>query len=115
MDDFADYPYEQFGGRDNYIRLFDENGIFVCPDVDQLPEYYRRLLGDGKIKAVFQCALFDGSHFRGFIGFDDCRILRLWNPEQIESVGTIAKILSACLRQRTYNKANDKMKKGETV
>ena len=115
MDDFADYPYEQFGGRDNYIRLFDENGIFVCPDVDQLPEYYRRLLGDGKIKAVFQCALLDGSHFRGFIGFDDCRILRLWNPEQIESVGTIAKILSACLTQRTYNKANDKMKKGETV
>ena len=98
--DFVNYSYERFGGRENYLKLFDEDGIFVCPDAAKLPEYYRKLLSDGRIKSVFQCAMFEGSRFIGFIGFDDCRIIRFWNPDQIKIFSTIAKIISVYLSKK---------------
>ena len=98
--EFADYKYDMFGGRENYMKLFDEDGFFICPDVGQLPQYYKTLLTDGHIKSTLQCAIFDGSRFRGFIGFDDCRIIRFWNPDQILFFGTIAKIISIFLSKK---------------
>ncbi len=102
---FSDYSYDRFGGREHYMALFNDEGSFICPDIQMLPEYYHTLLAGGDIKSVFQCAIYDQGVFSGFIGFDDCRHTRFWTPQQIEAFSTAGKLLSVCvLRMRMKDK-----------
>ena len=111
--DFVNYKYNRFGGRESYMSFFNDDGIFVCPDVSQLPEYYRTLLSDVKIKSLLQCALYDGSRCFGFIGVDDCRIIRFWTQDQIQAFTAITKIISVYLSKKRLCDELAKVDKGE--
>ena len=87
------------------MALFNDEGSFICPDIQMLPQYYHTLLDEGNIKSVFQCAIYDQGVFSGFIGFDDCRHTRFWTPQQIEAFSMAGKLLSVCvLRMRMKDK-----------
>lgn len=111
---FINYSYDDFGGREHYIEMFNDNGSLVCPDVNLLPEYYRKLLASANIRSMFQCAIYDGGDFKGFMGVDDCVHTRFWTPEQIEIFSMAGKLLSVyILKMRMKEKLSVLEKEGD--
>ena len=99
-------PNEQFHERCR--ETFDENGIFYCPDIQQLPKDERELLEARGIKSILQCAIRDGGEFKGFVGFDECVIRRMWTKDQIYALTLISKLLSIfLLKKRAQDSAEE--------
>lgn len=96
--------YERLGKT--YKESFDESGIFYCPDITSLPKTQREYLESMGVKSLLQCAIRDDGGFRGFVGFDDCVIRRVWMREQIDALIFTAKLLSTfLLKKRAQDKA----------
>ena len=88
-----------------YEQLFDENGIFYCPDVRILPRKVYDILAPQGIKSMLQCAIRDNGVFRGYIGFDECISQRLWTREQIDLLTYFSETLSVfLLKMRSQEK-----------
>lgn len=96
-------------GDYNYLDLFDENDMIICPDIQCLTTAQQQLLGGQDIKAILQCGLYEKGEFFGFIGFDDCyEVYPDWikDPNIKRSLNYIAKLISVCLRkERNLEKA----------
>ena len=90
--------YRDLGG--DYRDHFQEGGIFYCPDVKKLPAELQKILEPQGILAMLQCAIQDGGAFKGYVGFDDCVIHRLWTQEQISALIFVAKLLSTFLLKK---------------
>lgn len=96
--------YDDLGG--NYRENFNENGIFYCQDIASLPKEQYHLLSSQGIRSLLQCEVRDGGRFAGFVGFDDCTILRLWTQNQIDALTFIAELLSTfLLKKRAQDRA----------
>ena len=80
-----------------YVDMYNEQGIFYCPDIDELPENIYDIVAPQGIKSLLHCAIRDGGVFRGYIGFDECVELRYWTKEQIETLTYFAEMLSTFL------------------
>ncbi len=48
---------------------------------------------------MLQCAILDGDTFRGFVGFDDCCVYRMWTKEQIDALTFIGRMLAVFLQK----------------
>lgn len=91
---------------DGYVDMYNEEGIFYCPDIDELPENIYNIVAPQGIKSLLHCAIRDGGVFRGYIGFDECVELRYWTKEQIQTLTYFAEMLSMfLLKQRKQEKA----------
>ncbi|MBS7007735.1 diguanylate cyclase domain-containing protein [Anaerostipes sp.] len=98
--------YDRLSGR--YRDNFNEYGIFYCPDITQLPRDQREALASQGIKSTLQCVIKDGGLFKGFVGFDECVIRRMWTKEQINTLTLIAKLLSIfLLKKRAQDRAEE--------
>ena len=81
----------------DYQRNFDENGIFSCRDIRDLPDRnYRDLAAQG-IVSMLQCAIRDDGRMIGFVGFDECRVNRLWTEGQARALSLVASLLGSQL------------------
>ncbi len=81
----------------HYDRNFNENGVFYCKDVRDLSPAVHQLLTAQGIQSILQCAIMDGSRFRGFIGFDDCREKRYWVRPEVNALKLVSEIVSVFL------------------
>lgn len=54
-----------------YADNFNEQGIFYCSDISELPASVYEILKAQNIKSLLQCAIRDKNQFRGYIGFDE--------------------------------------------
>ena len=89
-----------------YVDMYNEQGIFYCPDIDELPENIYNIVAPQGIKSLLHCAIRDGGAFRGYIGFDECVELRYWTKEQIQTLTYFSEMLSMfLLKQRKQEKA----------
>lgn len=85
--------------------LFNEQGIFYCTDIGKLEERYRKILEPQNIRSMLQCSIRDGGVFRGYVGFDECHVNRLWTQPQIDMLQSLAEILSMfLLKKRTQDR-----------
>lgn len=90
----------------DYKALFNEDSIFYCPDVTQLEKVQREFFAKQGVKSMLQCAIRDTGVFKGFVGFDDCVVRRLWTQEQISALTFISKLLSVyLLKKRAQDRA----------
>lgn len=81
----------------DYLKNFDEHGIFYCHDIESLhPDVYAVLEPQG-IRSMLQCAMLDEGEFVGYVGFDECRENRAWNERQIAAFKLTADVLSTFL------------------
>ena len=88
-----------------YMDMFDERGIFYCPDVGELPQNIYDIVAPQGIKSLLHCAIRDGGTFRGYIGFDECVEYRYWTKEQIQTLTWFAEMLAVfLLKQRKHEK-----------
>ena len=95
---------EDLGGI--YPSIFNDNGIFYCPDITKLPKEQYRILESRGMKSILQCAIRDNGKFKGYVGFDECRLNRYWTQEQIDALIFISEVLSTfLLRERIQSNA----------
>lgn len=86
---------DDLGG--SYLDNFNENDIFYCRSIDDLPKEQYAILAPQGIRSLLQCAIRDNGQFKGYVGFDECRKNRLWTKEQINTLTFIAGIVSIFL------------------
>lgn len=100
---YISYERDIPGYEDN----FDEQGIFYCPDVAELPQRAYDIVAEQGIQSMLQCAIRDNGVFRGYIGFDECKEQRFWTREQIDTLTYFSEMLSMfLLKQREHQKAS---------
>lgn len=85
---------------DHYEDQFNENGIFYCKDIEELPAITKQILEKQNIKSLLQCAIEDNGKFKGFVGFDECVKKRFWTQEEVNTLKFISEILSTFLMKR---------------
>lgn len=100
------FPYEEVKG---YQDLFQENSIFYCRDIHSLTPEQTMLFESQNVRSTLQCAFYDEDTFRGFIGFDECTGLRMWNKEEIGTLSLIAQILTTFLLKKREADRNRQM------
>ena len=84
----------------NLMAAFDENGLFYCPDITQLPADLYDILAMQNIKSILLCAIRDNGIFRGYMGFDDCEINRYWTKEQVNMLTYLAETIFVFLLKK---------------
>ena len=84
----------------NYEANFNEEGIFYCPDVRELPRHVYDIVAPQGIKSMLHCAIRDKGVFRGYIGFDECVAQRFWTKEQIRVLTYLSEMLSVFLLKK---------------
>ena len=84
----------------HYRDNFNEQGIFYCPDIQNLPKQQYEILAPQGIKSMLQCAICDNGVFRGFVGFDECHSNRLWTQQQIDALIFFSEIISTFLLKK---------------
>lgn len=100
------YPLEKVEG---YRELFRDNAIFYCRDIHALTPAQAALFESQGIRSTLQCALHDGKEFRGFVGFDECTGLRMWNQEEIGMLSLVAQLLTTFLLKKRESDRNQKI------
>lgn len=87
-------------------EVYDEHGVFYCTDISSLAPQFRNILEPQGIKSMLQCSIRDNGVFRGYVGFDECHINRLWTQEQINLLEFLSDVLALfLLKQRNQEKA----------
>lgn len=89
-----------------WTDVFDERGVFYCEDITGLDAKYRAILEPQGIKSMLQCAILDNGVFRGYVGFDECRLNRMWTREQIDLLDFLAEVMVLFLLKK---RAQDKV------
>ena len=84
------------------------NGLFIVDDVSKLEEDDRKILEPQGIKAMMILPLLEGKNIIGFIGCDDCSGIRTWEPEEIQLLQIIARvIMRVLLHKRAETSAHE--------
>jgi PAS domain S-box-containing protein len=81
-------PYEQV--VPSLVPLLKREGSIASQDLSDLPVDYRTLLEKLGVCAILILPIFVERRLYGFVGFNDARRIRLWLPEEISTVRTIA-------------------------
>ena len=76
-----------------YDSNFSDNGIYFVPDVSKLMQPDRGFLEAQQIKSMLQFSIMKDGEFRGFIGFDECRIVRPLYKKEAILLQNVASIL----------------------
>ncbi|MDO4573271.1 MAG: hypothetical protein Q4C13_07870, partial [Clostridia bacterium] len=98
-DQLQNVSYEDdLGGT--YHDLFNEDRIFFCPDIHDLPDGPRNILKPQGIHSMLQCAIVDAGVFHGFVGFDDCTGDMTWTDEQTGTLSLVSMIIGIFLIKR---------------
>lgn len=97
----------------DFANNFEENGICFINDTSQLlPSEHKSRLDSMNIKALLQCGIFEDGIFKGCVSIDDCEKPRYWTQYEVDSLVTIAKIISSyLLKLRASERANQKLYK----
>ena len=99
-----------------YVDMYNEQGIFYCPDINELPENIYNIVAPQGIKSLLHCAIREGGTFRGYIGFDECVQLRYWTKEQIQTLTYFAEMLAVfLLKQRKQEKSQAYAQELQTI
>lgn len=93
----------------DYPELFRDNAIFYCRDIHALTPDQTRLFESQGIRSTLQCALQDGKALRGFVGFDECTGLRMWNKEEIGILTLVAQMLTTFLLKKREADRNEQI------
>lgn len=88
--------YEQdLGGC--YLKNFDEEDLFYCPDISLLAPPQQSLLARQGIFAMLQAAIRENGTFQGYLGFDECTQTLEWSRQQVQELVLTAQIVGTFL------------------
>lgn len=99
----------------NYEKLFGEDSIFYCRDIQTLKTEQKAVFSEQGIHSTLQCAIWDDKKFKGFVGFDECTGQRLWTKEEVSTLSLISQILSIFLNRKEAKSVSKKRQQYLTV
>ena len=88
-------PYLEDGV--DYRDHFGGDGLFYCQNIRKLSEHVQTMLKRQSVLSTLQFAMRENKEFHGFVGFDDCKLRRLWTKEQADVLTFLGKLLSVFL------------------
>lgn len=91
--------YEKDLGFD-YFNVFDENGMYLCADINNMKYCKKELLIETGTTSFLQYALSDDGKYVGFIGFDSNTANYSWTPEIVHTLWLCANFISLFIMQR---------------
>lgn len=80
--------------RDEYIKNFDENGIFFCTNVKEVNEPLRKELIRMKVNTMLQVLIKKDGEVIGTLGVNSSNKKRLWVQKEIDFIYTVSKMLT---------------------
>lgn len=89
-----------FSNAINYEDLFQEKSVFYCRDIHSLHPSLTEFFAQQGICSTLQCAMYYGTVFSGFIGFDECTGARMWTKEEVGSLSMISQMLAIFLQRK---------------
>ena len=92
-------PYGERYAR--WIDVLGEGGVIHGP-VNSLPEDERSIIQEAGIRSTIIVPVHVGGSWWGYIGFDDCRSDRVWQPAEIDAIRVIANTLSAAIERELH-------------
>ncbi len=86
----------------SFFPLLITNGIIQAYDIRELPEDLYAILAPQQIKSILNVPLVVEERVEGFLGFDEVRFYREWQPEEVTIIRSLAESYARALeRQRT--------------
>ena len=80
--------------------LLLENGRIYSEDIQELPSDIRIVLEPQDIKSTIIYPLYVQGKFFGFIGFDECVVIRQWKQSELELLRTVASMIANAYERR---------------
>ena len=83
-----------------WMDQMKNNQVVNCSDIKKIasqPE--REMLSAQGIKAILAVPLFVGKNYYGFMGFDECRHVREWQKQDINTLKTSAQIITRTIER----------------
>ncbi len=100
----------------DYQDNFNEDGVFYCHDVRELPQAAFEVVEPQGIQSMLHCAIQQNGRFMGYIGFDECSGKRLWTKEEIRILTYCSEILSMfLLKYREQEKLRTQTEELKTI
>lgn len=96
-------PYLENGY--DYRECFVEDQLFCCQNTHRLNEQKYILMEERGVLSTLQFAICENGIFHGFVGFDDCRIRRIWTREQMNALTFVGKLMSVFLLKNRAQEA----------
>lgn len=100
---------------EDYSASFDECGVLAISDCREAMEHSfigSDLCGVVGAKSILQCAIYEEGQFCGCISIDDCDEYRNWSRDEIETLNSVANILSSyLLKIRTSQRINERIER----
>ena len=75
-------------------KCFNSDGIFFCTDIEQTTEPIRSELRRMGVQTLLQVFVYKDGEIIGTVGVNNCGYKRLWLQSEIETMHTIAKLLT---------------------
>lgn len=101
-------------GLERWVSLFAQNRLIYGP-VGALPELEQTDFISQAVLSMIAVPVFVESIWWGFIGFDDCKTVRVWEAAEIDALRTPANILGAALQRQQTESALYQAQRLESV
>ena len=82
---------------DDMARLFGEDEVFCCHDMEQLDELEREIVQKHHAASLLLCPIKTRDELRGYVGMRSCGQVRLWTQEEIDTLTLLAHLASLFL------------------
>jgi PAS domain S-box-containing protein len=100
-DELQGIPYEVIP---SWKKLLVEKGKVFSTNIKELPDDLYVILEPQEIKSILVLPLFVHGKFYGFMGFDECKINKNWESDEIDLLRTISNIISNTFERMLYQK-----------
>ncbi|MBW1836266.1 MAG: PAS domain S-box protein, partial [Deltaproteobacteria bacterium] len=83
-----------------WMDKMKKNQVVNCSDIEEIPSPPEREMFSAQgIKAILAVPLFVGKNYYGFMGFDECRHVREWQKQDINTLKTSAQIITRTIER----------------
>ncbi|MCX5777179.1 MAG: PAS domain S-box protein [Candidatus Firestonebacteria bacterium] len=112
IDNLQNIPYELIPSwKDILLR----EGRIYSENIHELPADLVAVLEPQGIISLLVYPLLLENKYSGFIGFDECKILRKWEESEIKLLKTLSDIISALYERRIMKKCYEEEKKDHEI
>lgn len=98
-------------GFERWVTLLS-NGDPLMGHVKDFPLAEKEVLSQQDIKSILVVPVFVGGEWWGFLGFDECRMERLWSEDEVSLLNAVANLIGTSLEKYSLNLSianNEKM------
>lgn len=94
-------------GSYNYLDFFNSDGISFIADTSVASPPIKELLTELGVKSLLMFSIMKGNDFMGFIGYDECKVVRSLTKKDISDLQSISNILGVFVTEMRSIEDND--------